>query len=140
MWGKVTDEEYAHRLKYGSLDYRVVRVTAPRPKIDSMTKLKALRKKAAEAGDTVRSEAFDDWISRCVLTAQKPDEWTLASVLYASYLRQAGKYGSNMGDRRLATDQLATQTRWGRMMGSLFPNKQRRGRGQFYPVRIKKGA
>jgi hypothetical protein len=140
MWGPVTDEEYRHRLKFGSVGMRAVQVTEVRPKIQSLTKLRAARKKAWLLGDAVRSEAFDDWISRCVISAQRPTEWTQASVLYESYLRQAGGYGSNRGDRRLAIEELATETRWGKMMGALFPNKRRRRQGWYYPVRLKKGA
>lgn len=139
MWGPVTDEEYAHRLKYGSGRFRFFKVTPTREPIKSMVKLKAHRKKLARLAEVVRTEAFDDWVASSVVTAQRPDEWTQARELYEGYVRHAGKYGNNRGDKRLATEVLATETAWGKMMGSLF-NKARRRGGWYYPVRLKKGA
>lgn len=117
----------------------IQRAEEPRPRTD-FKKLKAARRKFQVLGDAVRSEAFDDWLRRNVVNAQRPDEWTQSRDLYEAYVRHAGKYGNNRNDKRLAIQVLATETAWGKMMGSLFPNKQRRGRGNFYPVRLKKGA
>lgn len=111
------------------------------PKVSTnFKKLKAARTKVLKLGDAVRDEAFDDWVRRCVVMAEQPREWTQASVLYSSYLRQAKDYGFNRGDKRLAKEELATETRWGRMMGSVFPTKRRRRNGFYYPVRLKRGA
>lgn len=105
-----------------------------------MNKLKAARKKVDMLADVIRSEAFDAWISSGVVKAERPDEWTQARDLYGAYLRHAAKYGNNRNDRRLSTEQLATETAWGKMMGSLFPSKKRRRDGWYYPVRLKRGA
>lgn len=139
MWGPVTDEEYAHRLKFGSVRFWVLKVTPTKEPIKSMVKLKAARKKLEELAEVVRTEAFSDWISSGVVRAERPDEWTRAAELYEGYVRHAGKYGNNRHDKRLATEELATLTAWGKMMGSLFPKKRRPG-GQYYPLRLKKSA
>lgn len=104
-----------------------------------MKKLKAARKKAQDLGAVVRDEAFDDWIRRFVVNAERPDEWTQAALLYANYLNQAKNYGLNRGDKALSKEELATETRWGMMMGSLF-TKKRRAKGWYYPLRLKQGA
>ena len=111
----------------------------PLPPIN-FKKLKAARRKVHALGEVVRSEAFDDWLRRGVVIAERPDEWTPARELYEAYVRHAGKYGNNRGDKRLATEELATETAWGKMMGSQFPNKKRRRGGWYYPVRLKRGA
>lgn len=140
MWGPVSDEEYAHRLKFGSGRFGKIKVTPTRKPIKSMRKLKAARKKVQQLGEVVRSEAFDDWVANSVVRAERPDDWTRARELYESYIRHAGKYGNNRADKRLSTEELATETAWGKMMVSLYPNKKRRARGWYYPIRIKKGA
>ena len=111
----------------------------PLPAIN-FKKLKAARRKVHALGEVVRNEAFDDWLRRGVVIAERPDEWTQARVLYEGYLRHASRYGNNRGDRRLAAEELATETRWGKMMGSLFPSKKRRRDGWHYPIRLKCGA
>lgn len=103
-----------------------------------MTKLKDARRKAQKLAEVVRDDAFDDWVRRCIVSAECPDEWTQAALLYESYIRHAKNFGWNRGDRALATEGLATETRWGKMMGSLF-TKTRRRRGQYYPLRLKQG-
>ena len=87
----------------------------------------------------MRDEAFDDWIRRCVVNAERPDQWTQARTLYANYAKRAAEYGSNRGHRALLEQAIATETQWGKMMGSLFP-KKRRASGWFYPVLLKRGA
>lgn len=139
MWGPVTDEDYAHRLKYGSGRVRLFKITPTKEPIQSMVKLKAARKKLEKLAEVVRTEAFDDWIVSSVVKAQRPDEWTQAAELYDGYVRHAGRYGNNRQDKRLATEELATLTAWGKMMGSLFPKRRRSG-GQYYPLRLKRGA
>jgi hypothetical protein len=108
--------------------------------LPSMTKLRAARKRARDLGCDVRDEAFADWINRCVVIAQRPDEWTQAKVLYEGYVRHASRYGVTNGDKALAKEELATATRWGKMMGAAYPNKQRRASGWYYPVTPKRGA
>ena len=115
------------------------RAEDPRPRTD-FKKLKAARRKVQVLGDAVRSGAFDDWLRRNVVIAQRPDEWTQARELYEGYVRHAGKFGSTRSDKRHSTEELATETAWGKMMGSVFPIKKRRRDGWFYPVRLKKGA
>lgn len=127
------------RLKNHQPISRTIKVTPDREKLASMTKLKAARKRVKELAAVVRDEAFEDWHSNCVVTAQHPGEWTRAAVLYASYLKYAARYGNNRGDRRLAKEELATETAWGKMMGSLFEKKRRRA-GQYYPLRLKRDA
>jgi len=112
---------------------------AAKPATTDLKKLKAARKKVAEYGAVLRSDAFDDWVRRCTDTASEPREWTRAAPLYESYLRHAKKYGANRPDKRLAKEELATETAWGKMMGSLFGRKRRRA-GQYYPLRLKQGA
>jgi hypothetical protein len=136
----MTDEEYARRLEFGSIQVTYLKVTPDKEPLKSMTKLKAARKKALESGAVVREEAFDDWLDRYVVKAERPDQWTQSRVLYENYLKRAKAYGQNRPDKRLAKEELATETYWGKMMGSLFPNKKRTGTGWFYPVRLKQGA
>lgn len=122
-----------------SIFLKTVKVTPDREKLASMTKLKAARKRVKELGAAVRDEAFDDWHSKCVVIAQHPGEWTQAAVLYASYIRHAARYGNNRGDKALAKEELATETAWGRMMAGVSIKKRRRA-GQYYPLRLKRGA
>ena len=137
-----TPEELARvraRIAEAPRYFRVIKVTPNREKLASMTKLKAARKRVKELGGAVRDEAFGDWLSKCVVIAQRPDEWTQAAVLYASYIRHASRYGNNRGDKALAKEELATETSWGKLMGAAYPNKKRRARGWYYPVRPKRG-
>jgi len=110
-----------------------------KPDTTNLKKLKAARKKVAEYSAVLRTDAFDDWVRRCTETAVKPSDWTRAALLYDSYLRYAKKYGANRSDKRLAKEELATETAWGKMMGSLFGKKRRRA-GQYYPLRLRRGA
>mgnify|MGYP001249729756 CR=1 FL=1 len=110
-----------------------------RPPIPSMKKLKDARKKMMKLAEVVRDEAFNYWLDQWVKPAQRPDEWTQASVLYENYLKRAKEYGNNEGDKRLSKAELATETQWGKMMGSLYQKKRRAG-GNYYPVRLKQGA
>lgn len=105
-----------------------------------MVKLKAARAKMHKLAEVVREEAFDHWLREYVMNSERPDEWTLARVLYENYVKRAKEYGNNRGDKKLAKEELATETRWGKMMGSLYPNKRRTGAGWLYPVRLKRGA
>lgn len=113
----------------------------PTPKTSRRTldKLKTARRQVEALGALVRDEAFDEWVSRCLVPATDPASWTQAADLYRNYISQAGSYGRNRGDRALAKLALATETRWGKMMTSVFP-KQRRTRGWYYPVRLKRGS
>lgn len=106
----------------------------------AMTKLKAARKKVTDLAAVVRDEVFDDWIERCVVIANRPDEWTRSRTLYEAYVAQAPDFGANRTERSLAREEVATETQWGRMMSSLFPNKKRRRDGWYYPVRLKRRA
>jgi hypothetical protein len=119
-----------------SVAVTTIKVTPEREKLASMTKLKAARARVKELGAVVRNEAFEHWRNKFVVIAERPDEWTQAAVLYASYIKHAASYGNNRGDKRLAKQELATETAWGKMMGSLFDKKRRRA-GQYYPVRLK---
>ena len=110
-----------------------------RPTTTNLKKLKAARKKVEEYSAVLRTEAFDDWVRRCTETAGEPKQWTQAELLYNSYVKHAKKYGANRPDKRLAKEELATLTAWGKMMGSLFGRKRRRA-GQYYPLRLKQGA
>lgn len=125
-----------------------MRVTERKDKLESMAELKAarkklnlrdLRKKVQELGAVVRDEAFDDWLERCLVNAQRPDEWTQARDLYENYLKQAKDYGNNRADRGLSKAELATETRWGRMMGEVYLKRRKAG-GNYYPVRLKRDA
>jgi hypothetical protein len=110
-----------------------------RPPIPSMKKLKDARKKMMKLAEVVRDEAFNYWLDQWVKPAQRPDEWTQASVLYENYLKRAKEYGNNKGDKRLSKDERATETQWGKMMGSLYQKKRRAG-GNYYPVKLNRGA
>lgn len=101
--------------------------------------LKAARGRVSKLNAEVRDAAFDEWIRRCVVRADRPDEWTQSAVLYENYLKRAGDYGWNRPDRALINKELATATRWGRMMGSQFDKKRRSG-GWYYPLKLKSGA
>jgi hypothetical protein len=104
-----------------------------------VSKLKAARRKADEFGAVLRDEAFNDWVRRSLAEATRPDEWGQSRDLYESYVRHASRYGASQSARGLSRQVTATETRFGKMMGSLFP-KVRRARGWFYPVRPKRGA
>lgn len=102
-------------------------------------KLKAARKKADDLAATVRDAAFDQWVATYLVHAERPDQWTRSRELYENYLKRAVTYGENRRDRSVVKLELATETRWGRMMGSVL-TKQRRSSGWYYPVRLKRGA
>lgn len=110
-----------------------------KPATTNLKKLKAARKKVEEYSAVLRTDAFDDWVRRCTETAEQPREWTRAALLYESYVRHAKTYGTSRPDKRFAKEELATETAWGKMMGSLFSKKRRRA-GQYYPLRLKRGA
>lgn len=114
--------------------------TPPKERVprSSLEKLKGVMKKAEELRADVRNDAFDDWVRRCVVTAQEPTEWTQARILYENYLAHAKTYGNNRADRALSVQELATETQWGRMMATLFPKKRRRA-GWYYQLRCKRG-
>jgi hypothetical protein len=110
------------------------------PRSMALTKLKAARKKAMDLGAAVRSDAFDDWYSRCVVGVTEAKQWTQADLLYQSYVRHVQKsYGWNRTDKQVAKEEMATETAWGKMMAGLCV-KKRRAKGQYYPLRIKQGA
>ncbi len=103
------------------------------------TDLQRARQKVEQLATAVRTNAFNEWVDCCTAPAKTPDEWTLARELYASYLRHAQAHGRNRMQRGLSQEVLATETAWGRMMGTMFP-KTRRTHGVYYPLRIKRGA
>jgi hypothetical protein len=105
----------------------------------NLGKLRSARRKAEQLGSVVRDDAFDDWVRRSLFEAESPAAWTQASELYQNYMRHAARYGSSRSDRALSRQLVATETRWGKMMGSLFV-KTRRAKGWYYPVRLKHGA
>lgn len=107
--------------------------------VNVVSKLQAARRKADQLGAMVRDAAFDDWVRRCLAEAVRPDAWAQSRLLYESYVSHAGRYGMTRAARGLSRQVVATETRFGKMMSSLFP-KVRRARGWFYPVRLKKGA
>lgn len=112
-----------------------------------MAKLRDARNKLRKLGDVVRTNMFNDWLDRCVVKVEQPTDWTRASDLYDSYVRHARKYGPSLQDgekatktdQKVAREEMATETAWGKMMGSLFIKKRRRA-GQYYPLRLKQGA
>lgn len=104
-----------------------------------VSKLKAARRKADELGAVLRDEAFNDWVRRSLAEASRPDEWCQSRELYESYVRHATRHGTSRSARGLSREVMASETRFGKMMGSLFP-KVRRAKGWFYPVRPKRGA
>lgn len=104
----------------------------------AFTKLKAARNKVDELATVVRNDAFDDWVRRCLVEAQQPSEWTQSRELYENYVKRAKEYGNNRADKALLRQELATETQWGKMMGSVF-TKKRRTKGWYYPIRLKQG-
>jgi len=110
----------------------------PKPQA-SFTKLKAARKKVEALATVVRDEGFDEWVRRCLVHAERPDEWTPARELYENYIERTKRYGQNRGNRALSKQELASETQWGKMMGALFTKKRRRA-GLYYPLRLKRGA
>lgn len=103
----------------------------------NFTGLQKARAKAEELAGAVREDAFDDWIRRCVVTAQKPSEWTQARALYENYVAHAQRFGRNRKQVAMSIQSLASEPQWGRMMATLFPKKRRRG-GNYYPLRRKR--
>jgi len=106
---------------------------------ETFSALQKAREKAEELTGAVRGAAFDDWVRRCVLDAQAPDEWSQARTLYESYIEHARRFGENRSQRAQSVLALATETQWGRMMATLFI-KKRRSTGWFYPLKLKRGA
>lgn len=112
-----------------------------------MAKLRDARNKVRKLGDTVRTNMFNDWLDRCVVKAEEPREWARASDLYASYVRHARQYGptahpdkkGTVTDRMVAREEMSTETGWGRMMAGVS-TKTRRASGNYYPLRLKRGA
>jgi hypothetical protein len=102
-----------------------------------MTKLTEARTKVRDLTEVVRDDVFNDWIERYVVTAKRADEWTRSSVLYEDYASKAAGFGNNRTEKAIARETVASVTRWGKMMGSLFPAKERRRNGWYYPVRLK---
>jgi len=111
-----------------------------REKEATFTALQKARAKAEELAGTVRDAAFEEWRRSSLVDAKTPGEWTQARTLYENYLAHAQQYGDNRSQRRQSVLALATETQWGRMMGTLYPNKTRRTKGWYYPVRLKRGA
>ena len=66
-----------------------------------------------ETATAVRTDAFNDWVRRCLVTAETPADWSPARDLYASYLAHAKAYGQNRTQRGLSARVLATETTWG---------------------------
>lgn len=106
----------------------------------TFTALQKARKEVAEIADYVRDDAFDDWVSCCVVEAKTPDEWTQARDLYENYIAHAQHFGRNRGQRKQSVQALATETQWGRMMGALgdVVAKKRRASGMYYSLRCKR--
>jgi hypothetical protein len=102
----------------------------------NLSALGKARAKVEELAGDVRSDAFDDWVQRCVVTAQVPSEWTQARILYENYLAHVKTYGQRAAHRALSIQEAATETGWGRMMATLFL-KKRRTAGWYYPLRCK---
>jgi len=100
--------------------------------------LQQARAKAEQLSGAVRDAAFEDWIRRCVVDAERPDEWTQARTLYENYLAHAQRFGRTRDQRAQSVLALATLTQWGRMMATQF-TKKRRGAGWYYPLRCKRG-
>jgi hypothetical protein len=111
----------------------------PTPR-SNLVKLKTAAKKVEKLRSEVRDDAFDEWVRRCVLDAQGPREWTQAAVLYASYEKRAREYGWNRADRRLLKLELASETRFGILLRDAGFPKQRRAKGHYYPLKLKRGA
>lgn len=101
--------------------------------------LKKARKKVLALAAVVRDQAFDDWLEKWTVDAKLPTEWTRASDLYQNYLKRAPEFGHNQSEKRVSREELATETQWGRMMGALHQKRRRRD-GNYYPVRLKRGA
>ena len=138
--GPAKHDHPLHPAQYAPPPFNVEKVAVrASPKGTHLGKLKAARKKADELAATVRDTAFDQWVTKYLVAAERPDEWTRSRELYENYLKRAVTYGENRWDRTVVKLELATETRWGRMMGSLF-TKRRSGAGWHYPVRLKRGA
>lgn len=105
----------------------------------AITKLARARRKVQELAPVVRDAAFEDWVRRFLSAVDDPREWTQARVLYENYLKRSRDFGGSRSGRRVSRQELASETQWGKMMRSAFL-KKRRGRGWFYPVRLKQGA
>ena len=110
----------------------------PRP-TKSVSKLQAAHRKVEELASVVRDEAFDDWVRRYLKPAVDGSEWTQSTLLYENYCKQARLYGDSASRRAVAKQVLASQTQWGKMMGSVFEKGRKRG-GYFYPVKLQHGA
>jgi hypothetical protein len=104
----------------------------------NLTALGKARAKVEELAGNVRSDAFEDWVRRSVVTAEVPAEWTQARILYENYLEHAKTYGNNRTQKAVAKQELATETQWGRMMATMLP-KKRRTAGWYYTLRCKRG-
>ena len=108
-------------------------------KIDmAITGLQQAREEAEKQAGWLQDLIFKDWIERCVVEVDDPREWTQARVLYEDYLAHARTFGKKVHEKRVALQELATETQWGRMIGMLYP-KRRRTAGWFYPLKRRRG-
>lgn len=120
---------------------KLERRTKPLPsRIDvAITGLQQARAEAEKQAGWLQDLVFDDWIERCVVEADDTREWTQARILYEDYLTHARTFGKKNNEKRVALQELMTETQWGRMMATLYP-KRRRTAGWFYPLRLRRGA
>jgi hypothetical protein len=84
-------------------------------------------------------DMFSTWARLFLLPASNPSEWTQATALYENYVKLASLRGADKAAANIARSVIVTQTQWGKMMGSLYPNKRRTRAGWFYPVKLIKG-
>lgn len=119
---------------------RLERRAKPLPsKIDiAITGLQQARAEAEKQAGWLQDLVFDDWICRCVVEVDDPRDWTQARVLYEDYLTHARAFGKKANEKRVALQELVTETQWGRMMVTLYP-KKRRTAGWFYPLKRVRG-
>jgi hypothetical protein len=113
-----------------------------RKRENNFTELQKARARVEQLAQSVRNDAFEDWIRACVTPATMPAEWTLASTLYDSYVRHAQNYGNNRSQVAASKLAIATVTAWGRMMATLAADapKVRRTKGWHYALKVKRGA
>lgn len=108
----------------------------------AQSKMRAARREMEALKPLVRDAAFEYWLRRYVVSVEHRSEWTQATPLFESYCAHAAECGANRGDTAILKLELASETRFGILLREAgFPRDRRsRPNGNYYPLRLKKGA
>jgi hypothetical protein len=108
----------------------------------AQSKMRAARREMEKLKPFVRDAAFEYWLRRYVVSAERRRDWTQATLLYENYCKHAGECAGNVGDAAILKAELASDTRFGILLREAGFVSERRSRpnGNYYPLRLKQGA